>query len=290
MMFPRLAALLLAAFCLGGQAAADVPVAQLTARVTDLTATLSAEQKAQLENKLATFEQKKGSQIAVLILPTTQPESIEQYAVRVFETWKLGRAKEMDGVLLIVAKNDRRMRIEVGYGLEGALPDAHAKRIIAEIMTPFFKAGDFYRGIDAGVDAIVAAIDKEALPAPDQRRQGSASPGADYQALLMILFFGVVVLSRIGTNIMGRFTGSLAAAAGTGFLAWVVGGLLFGAIGIALFTFFASLLLGSSGGRYSSFSSIGGWGGGGGFGGGDGGGGFSGGGGSSGGGGASGSW
>ncbi len=130
-------------------ALADVAVPPLKARVTDLTGTLSAQQQTALEQTLAAFEARKGSQIAVLIVPTTQPETVEQYALRVEETWKLGRKGVDDGALLVVAKDDRKLRIEVGYGLEGVLPDAIAKRIIAEDITPRFKQGDFYGGISA---------------------------------------------------------------------------------------------------------------------------------------------
>ena len=122
---------------------AQVAVPELTRRVTDLTATLSAGQTAALENELAAFEARKGSQIAVLIVPTTQPEDIAQFGIRVADQWKIGRKKIDDGVILIVAKNDRKLRIEVGYGLEGAIPDAIAKRVVAETITPYFKAGDF---------------------------------------------------------------------------------------------------------------------------------------------------
>src|SRR5574340_907947 len=128
-------------------AVADVAVPPLKSRVTDLTGTLSANEAVQLEQKLAAFEEKKGSQIAVLIVPTTQPETIEQYAIRVAEAWKLGRKGVDDGVLLLIAKNDRTLRIEVGYGLEGVLPDAIAKRIIDELIVPAFRQGDFAAGL-----------------------------------------------------------------------------------------------------------------------------------------------
>ena len=134
--------------------------------MTDLTETLTPDQTAKLEQKLAAFEARKGSQIAVLIVPTTQPEAIEQYSIRVAEQWKLGRKGVDDGALLLVAKDDRALRIEVGYGLEGALPDAIAKRIIEDIIVPRFKTGDFYGGIDAGVDAMIKVVDGEPLPPP----------------------------------------------------------------------------------------------------------------------------
>ena len=161
-------ALFTAAFAL-----ADVAVPPLKARVTDLTGTLSAQQQATLEQTLAAFEQRKGSQIAVLLVPTTQPESVEEYAVRVEEKWKLGRKGVDDGALLLIAKNDRKLRIEVGYGLEGVLNDATAKRIIADDITPLFKQGDFYGGITAGVDRMIKVMDGEPLPPPKPRAQSS---------------------------------------------------------------------------------------------------------------------
>ncbi len=145
---------------------AEVAVPELKQRVTDLTATLNAAQIQTLETKLADFEGKKGSQIGVLIVPTTQPETIEQYSIRVVDKWKLGRKGVDDGVLLLVAKNDRKLRIEVGRGLEGALNDATAKRIIAEIITPAFKAGDYAGGIAAGTDSIIKVVNGEVLPPP----------------------------------------------------------------------------------------------------------------------------
>src|SRR3972149_6868516 len=150
--------------------AAQVPVPPLKARVTDLTAPLPSDQRAALEQKLAALEARKGSQVAVLLVPTTQPETVEQYAIRVFDQWKLGRKGIDDGVLLVVAKDDRRLRIEVGYGLEGVLPDAAAKRIIEDDIVPRFKQGDFNGGISAGAGRIIKVIDGEPLPPPQGRR------------------------------------------------------------------------------------------------------------------------
>ena len=141
-----------------------VPVPSLQARVTDQTATLSAAQKASLEAKLTALEEQKGAQLAVLLVPSVQPESVNEYALRVVEAWKLGRKGVDDGVLLLVAKDDRKLRIEVGYGLEGAVNDATAKRIISETITPHFKQGDYFAGIDAGVDALASVIGGEPLP------------------------------------------------------------------------------------------------------------------------------
>src|SRR5688572_8255129 len=162
---PRL--LLAAALLLGVTVlAADTPVPPLKSRVTDSTGTLTPDQRAALEAKLATFETKKGSQVAVLMVATIKPETIEQYSIRVVEQWKLGRKRVDDGVLLIVAKDDRRMRIEVGRGLEGAIPDAIAKRIVSDMIAPRFREGDFYGGIMAGVDRILRTIEGEPLPPP----------------------------------------------------------------------------------------------------------------------------
>ena len=150
-------------------AVADVAVPPLNARVTDLTGTLSGEAVTRIEAKLADLEARKGSQIAVLIVPTTQPEEIEQFGIRVADAWKLGRKGVDDGAILMVAKNDRRVRIEVGRGLEGALPDAIANRIIDETVTPHFKTADFDGGIEAGVDQMIAVVNGEPLPEPDKK-------------------------------------------------------------------------------------------------------------------------
>src|SRR6204780_2065293 len=153
------ASLLALLMCWAFAAAADVAVPPLSGRVVDQTGTLSSGDIASLTQTLKNLEARKGSQIAVLIVPTTQPETIEQYSIRVAEAWKIGRRKIDDGALLVVAKNDRKLRIEVGYGLEGALTDVTANRIISEIITPKFKNGDFAGGISAGVDRIIGVID-----------------------------------------------------------------------------------------------------------------------------------
>ncbi len=275
-----LAAALLAAPSL---ATADVAVPALRARVTDLTATLDVEQKSTLEKTLAAFEAKKGAQIAVLMVPTTEPETVEQYAVRVEEVWKLGRKGVDDVVLLVIAKNDRKLRIEVGYGLEGALTDAVAKRIIADDIVPRFKQGDFYGGVTAGVDRITRVIDGEALPPPRAASASQNSSGGDN--LFFIGFILVFVVGGILRAIFGRMLGAGIIGGVMGFIVWSVIGLLPWALVAGVVAFIFGLMGG--GGQ----SSGGGFGGGGYRGGGySGGGGFSGGGGSSGGGGASGSW
>jgi uncharacterized protein len=157
-------------FCLSGvkNIQAEQPVPKFNSWVVDLTNTLTPTQKQLLEQQLKQLAETKGSQLAVLIVPTTTPESIEQYSIRVAEKWQLGRKGIDDGVLLLIAKNDRKLRIEVGYGLEGVIPDAIAKRVISEIITPYFKAGDFYGGIVAGVHQLIQLIEGEPFPAPKQ--------------------------------------------------------------------------------------------------------------------------
>ena len=257
---------------------AQVAVPELSRRVTDLTATLSADQVAALESKLAAFEAKKGSQIAVLIVPTTQPEDIAQFGIRVADQWKIGRKKVDDGVILIVARDDRKLRIEVGYGLEGAIPDAIAKRVIAETITPFFKTGDFYGGIDAGVQQLMGLIEGEPLPPPAAADNTGGNDGA-----FAILIVGGIVAGWLLSTLMSRPAAGGIAALGSG----AVGAFLLGFTPLLLFIaifVFAGVASGfRHGGGWSSGG--GGWGGGG-FGGGS----WGGGGGGFGGGGASGSW
>lgn len=259
--------------------AEEVAVPPLAHRVTDLTGTLTAEDQAALESRLATIEQNKGSQIAILMVPTTQPETIEQYAIRVAEQWKLGRKGVDDGVLVLLAKNDRKSRIEVGYGLEGTLPDAIAKRIISDVMRPYFRQGDFYGGLTAGVNAITGVINGEPLPAPQHAVRTGISPD-----MVLVAFFAALAIGGVLRAVLGKFMGGLTAGGLTGVALFALGaGLLFSA-----FISFIIFVLMLSGGHRSGF--LGGYGGGGFGGGGFGGGGFSGGGGGFGGGGASGDW
>ncbi len=274
-----LAALCLAVLSLCALAADDrVPLPSLAARVTDLTGTLTRDQQAQLENQLASLERDKGAQIAVLLLPTTQPESIEQYGIRLAEAWKIGRKGADDGVIVIVAKNDRAVRIEVGYGLEGAIPDAVAKRIIEERITPRFREGDFFGGLQASTSALGKIISGETLPARAERGS-NVSMGSDLQIFLL---FALTIVARWARALFGLL-GALGAAGIAGGLAWLIFGSLFAAAIAAIVVFVMSFARAGGGGS--------GWhtGGGGGFSGG-GGGGFSGGGGGFGGGGASGRW
>jgi uncharacterized protein len=260
-------------------------VPPLTARVTDLTGTLSGEAVTRIEAKLADLEARKGSQIAVLIVPTTAPEEIEQFGIRVEDAWKLGRKGVDDGAYLIVAKNDRRVRIEVGYGLEGALPDAIANRIITETITPHFKLGDYDGGVEAGVDQMISVINGEPLPEPDKRWEGHGGLGNWLPLLLVVVF----VASGVLRALFGRLLGSVATGGLAGVLAWALSRVLPIGIGAGVIAFMFAMLAGSSSRGWSAGR---GWGGGlgGGFGGGFGGGGFSGGGGGGGGGGASGGW
>lgn len=282
------AALLALLLCWGVSAAADVAVPPLSGRVVDQTMTLTQQQQAGLEQTLRDFESRKGSQVAVLIVPTTAPEAIEQFSIRVAEQWKIGRKKVDDGAILVVAKDDRKLRIEVGYGLEGALTDITSKRIIDEVIVPKFKAGDFAGGIIDGVDRILRVIDGEPLPEPVAPPQGTNAFG-QIEQVAPFLLFGVVILGGILRGIFGRLFGSLA----TGGLAalvvwWIVGTIVMaGLVGVIAFVF---TLIGDA---FLSGGGRGGYMGGGGFSGGSSSsssGGFSGGGGNFGGGGASGSW
>jgi len=220
------APLLALLMCWAFAALADVAVPPLTGRVVDQTATLSSGDIAALTQTLKDLETRKGSQIAVLIVPTTEPETIEQYSIRVADAWKIGRKKIDDGALMVIAKNDRHLRIEVGYGLEGALTDVTTKRIIDEVITPKFKAGDFAGGVTAGVNRIIRVIDGEPLPAPEPphwQSQRSFDPTELFNPFLIIpvLLFGGVMRSMLG-----RLLGSVAA----GGLVTVIGWYLFGSL------------------------------------------------------------
>ena len=256
-------------------AADEVAIPPLQQRVTDLTQTLSANEQAALESKLAQFEQQKGSQIAILLIPTTLPEAIEQYAIRVAEAWKLGRKGVDDGILILVAKEDRKMRIEVGYGLEGIVPDSIANQVILDAMKPRFKQDDFYGGLDVATDQLIARINGEPLAEPPQRQ---ASQG-DWGDLLPMLLFGGLLVGGVLRAIFGNFLGGAVNGGLVGAAVWLLGGGMLIAIVIA----FIAFLLTMSGG----LGMLNGYSGGGGFGGR---GGFSGGGGGFGGGGASGDW
>lgn len=282
------ASLLAFALCWAVLSGAQVPVPPLGGRVTDRTATLTDEQKSALEQTLRSFEARKGSQVAVLIVPSTAPETIEQYALRVAEQWKPGRKNVDDGVLLVVAKDDRTLRIEVGYGLEGALTDAACKRIISEIIVPRFRQGDFYGGIAYGVDRILRGIDGEPLPKPEGRRPGGTRGIGSFLPVMMIL---ALVVGGVLHTVLGRFPGALVTGGAVSVVAWMLVGAISVALIAGVIAFLFTLLGGGMGGRGLGGGVFGGgFGGGGSGGGGFGGGGFSGGGGGFGGGGASGRW
>src|SRR5689334_7144550 len=286
------ASLLALLLCWAGAALALVAVPPLTGRVVDETATLSSGDIAQLTQTLAGLERSKGSQVAILIVPTTDGEPIEQFSLRVAEAWKIGRKKVDDGALLVIAKNDRRLRIEVGYGLEGAVTDVTSKRIIDEVITPKFKSGDFAGGISAGVNRIIGLINGEKLPEPETHwDRGQQFNPEDFNPFW--LFFAFVV-STILRSTLGRLVGSVLSGVLVAGLAWFLLSNVVVAIAAGVLAFFFTMLIdfASSG---SGGTSTGGW---------SGGssssdwssssssdsGGFSGGGGSFGGGGASGSW
>jgi len=296
----RILAFLLALLAFGLAAAQGVlPVPELTARIIDQTGTLDAIQRKGLEDKLAAFEQKTGSQIVVLMVPTTQPEDIASYANRVANAWKIGRKEVGDGILVIVAKNDRKVRIEVAKTLEGAVPDLAAKMVIDEAITPRFRQGDFAGGLQAGVDRLIARVSGEALPAPKPApQQRGGSEGFDWFDLAIFLFFAVPIAGGVLRGIFGRKLGALVTGGGVGLVAMLITASLVVAVIAAVAALLISLLSGGGplvGGRRGQGGPVifpGGWGGGGHGGGGwGGGGGFSsGGGGDFGGGGASGDW
>lgn len=268
-----------------GPAAAQVPVPPLRAHVTDLTGTLDAAQQAALEQMLTAFEARKGSQLAVLMVPTTAPETIEQFAIRVAEAWKLGRKRVDDGAILIVAKDDRAVRIEVGYGLEGALTDLTSRRIISETILPRFKAGDFHGGISAGVAQMARVVDGEPLPEPVNApgRGGGSDGGGGLQDYLPVLFIVALAVGGVLRAVLGKLLGSVVTGGVVGLVAWFVVGAVSVAVGAGLVALFVTLL----GVNMGRMGGLGGYHGGGR---GGGGGGFSGGGGGFGGGGASGRW
>jgi uncharacterized protein len=295
-MFPRWLAL--PAFSLllilGFGAHAEVAIPPLRSPVTDLTGTLTPEQSATLEQQLRAFEAKQGSQIAVLIVPTTQPETIQQYSFRVAEAWQLGRRGVNDGVLLAIAKDDRAVWIQVGYGLEGALPDVLANRIVEQVIRPRFRSGDFFGGIREAIERMIALIEGEPLPEPAQSQRDVPSAnglGNALPLLLLLVFVGSTVLR----GMLGRFGGASVTAGIAAAIVWFLTSTLIIAIGAAVIAFVIALLGGGGGGGWANPRrrgwggySGGGWGGGGWSGGG--GGGWSGGGGGFGGGGASGRW
>ncbi len=296
-MLRRFFATALAALALAAAAHAQdvLPVPPLSARVIDQTSTLTEPQKTALIQKLALIETTRGAQVVVLVVPTTQPEDIATYGQRVADTWKVGRRDVGDGVVIVVAKNDRRVNIEVAKTLEGAIPDVLAGRIINDQIKPAFKADDYAGGLNAAIDRLDKAIGGEALPAPTAQKNGSAKRGVlggfDIQDLAIFLFVGVPIAGALLTGIFGRKLGSVLTGGAVGGIAWFLTASALVAGGAGLIALFIVGVMGIGGGRLGGGGPII-WGGGG-FGGGSrgGGGGFSsGGGGDFGGGGASGSW
>ncbi|AKM31429.1 hypothetical protein AB870_16845 [Pandoraea faecigallinarum] len=208
-----LRALALASLCwLALPAGAEAPVAvpALTARVTDLTGTLTPDQRGALENQLAQYEQQRGSQIFILMLPSTAPETIDQYSIRVADAWKAGRKGIDDGVILLIAKDNpndlRKMRIEVGRGVQGSLTDAVSGRILRDVMAPYFRQGDFFGGLAAGVAAVQAAMNNEALPAPNL--PSTRAPHSDLSDFLPLLFIVFIIAMVVLMESRRRFQGA----------------------------------------------------------------------------------
>src|SRR5437868_3662958 len=239
--------------CWFGAAFADVAVPPLTGRVVDLTGTLSSGEIAAQSQRLQDLERRKGSQLAVLIVPTTQPETIEQYSIKVAEAWKIGRRKIDDGALLVIAKNDHKLRLEVGYGLEGSLTDVTSRRIIDEVIAPRFKSGDFAGGIAAGITRIIGVIDGETLPPPAPE----ASHGQDFGTWIDFFNpfnpFFIIALFAVGAmlrHLLGRLIGSAATGGAIGVFAWYVAGSVLAAsmLGtiISVLTFFADSIIAAS--------------------------------------------
>ena len=296
---PAARALVLALLlCWAAAAAADVAVPPLSGRIVDLTGTLSSGFIDQQSARLKELEQRKGSQVAVLIVPTTQPETIEQYSIRAAEAWKIGRRKIDDGALLVIAKNDHKLRIEVGYGLEGALTDVTARRIIDEVIVPRFKTGDFEGGVAAGLTRMIGVIEGEPLPVP----KPEVSHGQDIDLTELAPFWpfilvGALMIGSVMRAVFGRLLGAAAAGGILGVIGWFIVGSLIAGVVVGGLAFLLVLIVGESAsvGLGPRRGGGGGWSGGGGgwssgssSGGSDGG--FSGGGGSFGGGGTSGSW
>ena len=291
------AALVLLCACVAAFAQDLLPVPPLNAQVIDQTATLDQAERSALIAKLAAIEQQSGSQIVVLLVPSTLPEDIAAYSQRVGDSWKIGRRDIGDGLLIVVAKNDRKVRIAVAKTLEGAIPDLAAKRIIDAQITPAFRAGDYAGGLNGAVDQIASRIRGEALPAPQRpdARGSRSGNGFNLEALAIFFFVAVPMAGALLTKLMGRKLGALATGGVAGGLGWwlTTSLLMAGAAGVVALVLVGIFGIGSArrGGGLNGMIPPIIWGGGGGGWGGGGGGGFSsGGGGDFGGGGSSGGW
>jgi len=245
--------LLLATGLAQAQPLLEVPA--LKTRVTDLTASLGQVERNALEAKLAAFEQAHGSQIAVLLVASTLPEPIEDFAHRVGEAWKIGRKGVGDGLIIIVAKSDKRVRIDVARALEGAIPDLAAKRVIRESMSPRFAQGDFAGGLNAGVSQLIGLIEGEKLPPPATGPvSGGATDNNDLEGWLMMGFIAVIVGGSILKALFGRAGGSFLGAGGAGIIAWLVAGSLWVALAIGVVALLFLLVMGGGrGGRGGGF-------------------------------------
>ncbi|MCY7387230.1 MAG: TPM domain-containing protein, partial [Burkholderiales bacterium] len=242
-------------------------IPKLVKRVTDQTATLSSADEARIEGRLKEFEAKKGAQIAVLIVATTQPETIFDYSIRVAEAWKLGRKDIDDGVLFVIAKGDRKLQILTGRGPQGVLTDAMSKRIISEIVAPKFRSSDFAGGIDDGVAKIIDVLQGEALPPPAEKKRVSAKQGTSVETFLVLGVVAALFVGPLLRSLLGRFLGASATAGVTGTAAWfLAGGLLFPIVA-SVIVFFIVMFMGAmnfsrgggfSGGGWTSGSSSGG--------------------------------
>lgn len=291
-----LAALLLTTLPTTLQAQEVLTVPPLTGRVVDQTATLKDTQRQALDSKLAALETQTGSQLVILMVATTAPEDIAAFTQRVADQWKLGRRGVGDGVLIVSAQADRRIRIAVAKTLEGAIPDLAADRIINEQITPAFRQGDFAGGLNAAVDAIASLVRGESLPPPVASDRAFGQGGFDLGSLPMIFLVAVPLIGGILSAVLGRMLGSMVTAAAVGGIGWVLSGsVLLAAVGAVVAIILVGVLgVGIGGGRgrgrlggtmpiiWGGGSGGGSWGGGGGF--------NSGGGGDFGGGGASGRW
>jgi len=235
------------ALLLGGHAPvarAQIPLPKFDALVVDLTGTLTAAQQSSLDEKLTAFQARKGSQIALLILPTTQPEDIAQFGIRLAEAWKVGRRNVDDGAIFIVAKDDREMRIEVGRGLEGVLTDITTSRILNDTVVPLLKQGDFVGGVTAGLDQVMKVVDGEPLPEPDRAWEPNGGGGAP---LPFLLFAGFIALNFL-RSFVGRAPLALIAGLGGGVVTWGLTSRIPLSAGIGVGLFLLMLTMGGRGG------------------------------------------